>query len=190
MATHLVSVPTVPGASSRRSSVTWRIGLVGLIMSVPVFLLGLLLPEPSLHPIDVFVASANRAGSAEDAARRAATRTPQAQSRRDPVVAWPAADRRSPALTMPERTTEALLDPDSTDPEVRSQSGMAAHAREAAWERGNRAESAHMETVALEPERRDVRWDLLEMAAAQHREWTERCPCPIYASDNPARGPR
>jgi hypothetical protein len=36
----------------------------------------------------------------------------------------------------------------------------------------------------------DLRWDLMEMSGAQHREWRLRCPCPMYTRDDPAGSPR
>ena len=39
-------------------------------------------------------------------------------------------------------------------------------------------------------ERRDVRWDLVEMAGAQRRHWQRLCTCPFYAIGSPLSGPR
>jgi hypothetical protein len=36
----------------------------------------------------------------------------------------------------------------------------------------------------------DLRWDLMEMAGAQHGLWTRSCPCPMDAESNPMEGPR
>jgi hypothetical protein len=190
MATLPVSVPTVSCASGSRSSVARSVGLATLIMCLPVFVLGMMLPEPSLHPIEVLAGAGNRAGAGQDAAGRAATRTPQSLSRFAPVVDWPAPDRRSPALTTSDGTKVEPLGPVRSGSEGGSQSGMAANSLEAAWERGTRGESAHVAALPLHPEGRDIRWDLLEMAAAQHRDWTQRCPCPVYPSGQPGGGPR
>lgn len=40
------------------------------------------------------------------------------------------------------------------------------------------------------PDRRDVRWDLSEMAGAQRGDRTGHCPCPVYPIDHPSGGPR
>jgi len=190
MATRLVSVPPVLGAAGSRSAVALSVGLAALIMSFALFLLGMMLPEPRLHPIDVLAGAGNRMGAGQDAAGRDATRTSQSVSGLAPVLDWSAADLRSPALTTPNRTEAESRGPVWSRPESRSPSGTAANAQEKAVARGTRGESAHGVATPLQPDRRDRRWDLLEMAAAQHRAWTKRCPCPIYASDNPGRGPR
>src|SRR5215211_1997704 len=143
MATRLISVPTVPGASGSRSSVVLTVGLATLIMSLLVFLLGMMLPEPSLHHTDVFAGAENRAGVGQDAGGRDATRTPRSLSRLAPVIDWPAADPRSPALTTPDRTKAEPLDDIPPGPKVQSRSAAVATSRETAVERGTRAESAH-----------------------------------------------
>jgi hypothetical protein len=190
MATRLVSVPTVPGAAGSRSAVALSVGLAALSMSFALFLFGVMLAEPRLHPIDVLVGAGNRVGAGQDAAGRDVTRTSQSVSRLAPVVDWSAADLRSPALTTANRTQAESRGPVWSRPGSRSPSGSAANALDAAAARGTRGESAHGVATPLRPDRRDRRWDILEMAAAQHRDWTKRCPCPIYASDTPGRGPR
>ena len=40
------------------------------------------------------------------------------------------------------------------------------------------------------PGGRDLRLDLIELAAAQRGHWEQLCPCPDYAFEDPADGPR
>src|SRR5829696_4746611 len=122
MATLLVSVPAVPCASRRRSSVALSVGLAALSVGVAVFLLGMVLPEPRLHLIDVLASARNQADRAQDAAVRDTTRTPKSLGHFIPVVDRPA-DPLGPLLT---------------GPEVRSRSGATASSVETALTRGRR----------------------------------------------------
>jgi len=98
------------------------------------------------------------------AAGQDAAQTGQTPGRRITAVDRSRADRRSTAPTSPHRTGAVLA---------------------MALARGSRAESAQLATILLQPDGWDVRWGLIEMAAAQRRDWTRRCPCPVSPVDDP-----
>jgi hypothetical protein len=75
-------------------------------------------------------------------------------------------------------------------PEIRPRSQMAATYLETDLAKGTGAASAHVGTAPLQPDGWDVRWGLMEMAAAQRGQWETLCPCPVYASEYPPDGPR
>jgi hypothetical protein len=69
--------------------------------------------------------------------------------------------------------------PAGTAPEFRLRSPMAAKYLETDLAKGTGAVSAHVGINPFQPDGWDVRWGLMEMAAAQRRDWTRRCPCRV-----------
>ena len=93
-------------------------------------------------------------------------------------AAWPAAGgagRHAPA---------------GTAPEIQPRPQMAASYLATDLAGGTPVVSAHVGTTPLQPDGWDVRWGLMEMAAAQRRDWTRRCPCRIEPRAILGRGPR
>jgi hypothetical protein len=64
-------------------------------------------------------------------------------------------------------------------PEIRPRSQIAAMFLETGLVKSTGAGSVHVGTAPLQPDGWDVRWGLMEMAAAQRRDWTRRCPCRV-----------
>src|SRR5215213_10217491 len=131
MATPFVPIPTVPSVSGSRSLLAVGVGLAALIMGFTLFLLSMVLAEPSRHPIDVLAGAGNRASAAQNATGADTIRTPKSLSRLVPMVRW----RSDP------------LGPVSTGPEVRSRPRAASNSREMALARGRSGESAHTATI-------------------------------------------
>jgi hypothetical protein len=169
MATILTQVPANPPDLSGRFCVAFIGGLAALAIGVAVLLSGSVLPHFPSHSVMVSTEAAIRTAAAQGDAGHDASGMTRFASGLLPTVNRFAADRRSPAPTIPRRTGADL---------------------ETALVRGTRAESAHLATTLLHPDRWDVRWDLIEMAAAQRRDWKVHCPCPVYSVELPPRGPR
>jgi len=100
-------------------------------------------------------------------------------------VDTPSALRHSawPAAGGPER--HGLM---GTALEIRPRSQLAASYLARDLARGKGVVSAHVGTTPLQPDGWDVRWGLMEMAAAQRRDWTRRCPCRIEPMARLGRG--
>ena len=79
-------------------------------------------------------------------------------------------------------------EPAGTAPEIGPRSQMAASYLVTDLARGTPAVSAHVGTTPLQPDEWDVRWGLMEMAAAQRRDWSRRCPCRIEPMARLGRG--
>jgi hypothetical protein len=77
-----------------------------------------------------------------------------------------------PAVGSPERHGPA-----ETAPEIQLRSQIAASYLVTDLAPGTTVVSAHVGTAPLQPDGWDARWGLMEMAAAQRRDWTRRCPC-------------
>jgi hypothetical protein len=169
MATILTPVPTNRPDFSSRISVSLVGGLATLIFSFIVLSGGTVLPTFKSHPVIVPAEAAVQTAAAPDDAGYDATGLPRSPGHLLSTVNRLTADRPSPAPTTAHLTGANV---------------------ETTLARGTRAESAHLATIVLKPDGRDVRWDLMEMAAAQRRDWTVRCPCPVYPIDVPPGDPR
>ena len=158
-----------PPDLSSRVSVSLVGGLATLIFGFVVLLGGAVLPDFPSHPV---------MGPAEAAIQPSAEQGDAGHDvvgmSRSPGHLLPTVDRRATGHRTPAPTTLHLTGADL----------------ETALARGTRAESTHLPTTLLHPEGWDVRWDLMEMAATQRRDWTVHCPCPVYSVDVPPRGPR
>jgi hypothetical protein len=169
MITILTPAPAHPSDLSSRVSVSLVGCLATLIFSFIVLSGGTVLPDFSSYPVMGPAEAAIRPSPGQDDVGHDVAGLPRSPARFLPTVDRLAADRRSPAPTTPHLTGADL---------------------ETALARGTRAESAHLATTLVDPDGWDVRWGLMEMAAAQRRDWTVRCPCPVYSVDLPPRGPR
>jgi hypothetical protein len=169
MTTILTPMQANPPDLSSRFRVSLIGGLAALVIGVAVLLSGSVLPDIWSHSDMVSAEAAIRTAAAPGDAGQDAAGMGRSAGSLHPTVNWFAADRRSPALTTPRHI--------GADPET-------------ALARGTRAETVHLAATQLAPDSRDVRWDLMEIAASQRHGWTVRCPCPVYPIDVPGRGPR
>ena len=150
----MATILTLP-SSANQSDLSSRlcVSLLGTLTALAIgfaVLLGSTLPPtfPSL-PVMVPVEAAIRTAGAPGDARRDAAVMLRSPGHFLSILDRLAADRRSPAPTPSHRTGAEM---------------------ETALARGTRAESAHLATIVLQPDGRDTRWDLMEMAAAQRRD--------------------
>jgi hypothetical protein len=158
-----------PPDLSSRVSVSLLGGFATLIFGFAVLLGGALLPAFPSDPVKCSTEAAIRRAEEQDDAEHH-------------VVGM----SRSPGYLL--HTVDRLMaDRPSPAPTTRHHTGADV---ETARGRGTRTESVHLATIVLNPVGRDMRWELMEMAAAQRRDWSMHCPCPVYSVDVPPRGPR
>jgi hypothetical protein len=169
MATILTPAPAHRPDLSSRLCVLLASGLVALVIGVALLLDSALLPAFASRPVMVPAEAAIQLPTGPNDVGNDTTGMRQSPGHLPPTVDRLATDRRSPAPTTPHRIGADL---------------------ETALARGTRAESAHLATILLHPDGWDVRRDLMEMAAAQRRDWTVHCLCPVYSVDVPPRSPR
>jgi hypothetical protein len=143
--------------------------LAALLMGGAMLLGNAVSPDAQIHPVMTPVAAAIPTASELDAAWHNADRTPESASRLIPTVNGSQEDRRSMAVMGPDRTRVEMETALATD---------------------TRAVSAPLATIPLRPGDWDVRWGLMEMAAAQRRDWILGCPCPVHSVEGPRSGPR
>ncbi len=164
MAANFTPAPANPPDQSSDSPVRLVAGLAALVIGVAALLGSAVQSDVLFDPAVAPVQAAIQTAGAPGAAGQDAAQTPQSPGRRITAVDWALADLRSPAPTTP---NDAGADLATT------------------LARGTRAESAQLATILLQPDGWDVRWGLIEMAAAQRRDWTRRCPCPVSPVDDP-----
>jgi hypothetical protein len=165
----LTPASAYPPDLSSRVSVSLLGGLATLIFGFAVLLGGALLPAFPSDPVIVSTEAAIRIAEEQDDAEHHV-----AGISRSPGHLLHTVDRLTAVRPSPAPTTRHHTGADV----------------ETALGRGTRAESVHLATIVLNPVGRDMRWDLMEMAAAQRRDWSVHCPCPVYSVDVPPRGPR
>jgi hypothetical protein len=167
---------TLPDANSRFGVLLVMV-LAAFTVGVAMMLSGAVRPASPSHLGVALPAFAGRSPAAQvaGAAAHAASGFP----RRSHIAgAMSSAGHRSGATTTFDRPGGASRATVPADVVARSRTGTANNVmRDVA--RGIRAESAHLGTTPLQADRRDVRWDLLDMAAAQHRVRSRSCPCPV-----------
>jgi len=169
MAAILNPVPANSPDLSSRSSARLVAGLATFVIGVAALLGSALQPDVESLPVVAPAEAAIQTAAAPSAAGHDADQLPQPPGRLIAAFDRPRADRRLPVPTTPVQS--------GTEPET-------------ALARGTRAESAHLATIPVQPDGWDVRWGIIAMAAAQRRDWTRRCPCPIFVIREPGEGPR